>query len=49
MDSFHILVVEDDPDINNLLFKIVTDAGYDCRQAFSGSEAALLAEQYTMT
>ena len=47
MDSFHILVVEDDPDINNLLFKIVTDAGYDCRQAFSGSEAALLAEQYT--
>lgn len=47
MDSFHILVVEDDPDINNLLFKIVTDAGYNCRQAFSGSEAALLAEQYT--
>ena len=47
MDSFHILVVEDDPDLNNLLFKIVTDAGYDCRQAFSGSEAALLAEQYT--
>lgn len=47
MDTFHILVVEDDPDINNLLFQIVTGAGYDCRQAFSGSEAALLAEQYT--
>ena len=46
MDAFHILVVEDDPDINNLLCKIVTNAGYDCRQAFSGSEAALLAEQY---
>ena len=47
MDTFHILVVEDDPDINRLLCRIVTDAGYDCRPAFSGSEAALLAEQYT--
>ncbi len=47
MDTFHILVVEDDPDINRLLYQIVTGAGYDCRQAFSGSEAALLAEQYT--
>lgn len=47
MESFHILVVEDDQDINNLLFRIVTDAGYDCRQAFSGSEAALLAETYS--
>ena len=46
MESFHILVVEDDPDINNLLCRIVTDAGYYCRQAFSGSEAALLAESY---
>jgi len=47
MESIHILVVEDDPDINNLLYKIVTNAGYDCRQAFSGSEAALLADQYS--
>ncbi len=47
MDTCHILVVEDDPDINNLLYKIVIGAGYDCRQAFSGSEAALLAEQYS--
>lgn len=47
MDAIHILVVEDDLDINNLLYKIVSDAGYDCRQAFSGSEAALLAEQYS--
>lgn len=47
METFHILVVEDDPDINNLLCKIVTSAGYDCRPAFSGSEAALLAEQYS--
>ena len=47
MEAFHILVVEDDPDINNLLCRIATDAGYDCRPAFSGSEAALLAEQYS--
>ena len=47
MDTFHILVVEDDPDINNLLCRIVTGAGYDCRPAFSGSEAALLAEKYS--
>ena len=47
MDAIHILVVEDDPDINGLLCRIVTDAGYDCRAAFSGSEAALLAEKYS--
>ncbi len=46
MEPFHILVVEDDPDINNLLCRIVTDAGYDCRQAFSGTEAALLCDKY---
>lgn len=47
MDTCHILVVEDDPSINKLLCTIVSDAGYDCRPAFSGSEAALLAEQYS--
>ena len=46
MDAFHILVVEDDPSINKLLCTIVSDAGYDCRPAFSGSEAVLWAEQY---
>ncbi|WP_209342864.1 response regulator transcription factor [Flavonifractor sp. AGMB03687] len=46
MDTCHILVVEDDQDINNLLCKILTGAGYDCRPAYSGSEAALWAEQY---
>ena len=46
MESIHILVVEDDPAINALLCRIVTDAGYDCRGAFSGSEAVLLAEKY---
>ena len=47
MDTFHILVVEDDPYINKLLGRVAGDAGYDCRPAFSGSEAALLAEQYS--
>ncbi len=47
MESIHILVVEDDPAINQLLCTIASDAGYDCRLAFSGSEAALLAEQYS--
>ena len=46
MDAFHILVMEDDPDINKLLCRIVSDAGYDCRPAFSGTEADLLAGQY---
>ena len=46
METCHILVVEDDQDINNLLCKILTGAGYDCRPAYSGSEAALWAEQY---
>lgn len=46
MDTAHILVVEDDPDINRLLCRILTDGGYDCRPAFSGSEAMLLAEKY---
>ena len=47
MESIHILVVEDDPAINQLLCTSASDAGYDCRPAFSGSEAALLAEQYS--
>lgn len=46
MDSCHILVVEDDVDINRLLCKILENAGHDCRPAFSGSEAMLWAEQY---
>ena len=43
---YHILVVEDDQDINRLLCRILTDGGYDVRPAFSGSEAVLWAEQY---
>ena len=46
MSSCHILVVEDDQDINRLLCRILTDGGYDVRPAFSGSEAVLWAEQY---
>lgn len=46
MDTYNILVVEDDQDINNLLCKILTNAGYGCRPAFSGSEAELWAGQY---
>lgn len=46
MATYHILVVEDDPDINRLLCRILTDGGYDVRPTFSGSEAVLWAEQY---
>ena len=46
METCHILVVEDDQDINNLLCKILAGAGYDCRPAYSGSEAELWAGQY---
>ncbi len=46
MESCHILVVEDDQDINRLLCRILTDGGYHVRPAFSGSEAMLWAEQY---
>ncbi|MTQ97792.1 response regulator [Pseudoflavonifractor sp. BIOML-A6] len=46
MDSYNILVVEDDQDINRLLCKILEGGGYCCRPAFSGSEAVLWAEQY---
>lgn len=46
METCHVLVVEDDPDINKLLCRILEGAGLDCRPAFSGSEAVLWAEQY---
>ena len=46
MEIYHILVVEDDPDINKLLCRVLSGAGYDCRPAYSGSEAALWAGQY---
>ena len=41
MSKEHILVVEDDVDINNLIAKTLTKQDYKVTQAFSGSEANL--------
>lgn len=38
----NILIVEDDININNLLYEVLRKAGYMCEQAFSGTEAKLL-------
>lgn len=37
-----ILIVEDDTNINNLLCEALTKEGYQCEQAFSGTEALML-------
>lgn len=42
MNEQKILIVEDDTDINHLLRKILTKAGYPVIQAFSGTEAKFL-------
>ena len=34
-----ILIVEDDPTINNLICEYLSEKDFDCRQAFSGTEA----------
>ena len=39
MERQKILIVEDDADISGLLVKIMEGAGYQVRQAFSGTEA----------
>ncbi len=44
MDACSILIVEDDPDINALLAKIVARAGHEPAQAYSGTEALLRLE-----
>lgn len=45
MDSIHILIVEDDNDISNLLCHIVKRSGYLPQAAFSGTEAMLYLKQ----
>ena len=42
-----ILIIEDDTDINNLIYEALTKAGYDCTQAFSGTEGILYFEKDT--
>lgn len=43
----HILVVEDDLDLNFILCKLLQKEGYRFKSAFSGKEAELLLEQNT--
>ena len=45
MGAGTILVVEDDPDINALLAKIVAREGFQAVPAFSGTEALLQVER----
>lgn len=37
----NILIVEDNNDINNMIKNYLTKAGYNCEQAFSGTEALM--------
>lgn len=39
-----ILIIEDDNNINNLMAECLCKAGYNCTQAFSGTEGLLYAE-----
>ena len=39
---YRLLIVEDDVNINELLREALTKEGYECLQAFSGTEAVLL-------
>lgn len=43
--AYQILIVEDDVHISNLLARIVQEAGYQCIQAYSGTEARLRLER----
>jgi len=40
--KYKIAVIEDDREINNILFRLLTDSGYEAVQAFDGSEASRL-------
>lgn len=39
---YQILIIEDDPDINQMMYEYLNSEGYACTQAFSGSEGKLL-------
>lgn len=43
-----ILVVEDDTHINNMIKEVLTKQGYECIQAFSGTEGLLYVKQETL-
>lgn len=43
-----ILIVEDDVDISGLLKRILEDAGYETKQAYSGTEALLCCEKNSL-
>ena len=43
--DYKILVVEDEPDINNLLARILREEDYKVLQAFSGTEAQMATER----
>lgn len=47
--DYKILIIEDDADINNLIFESLTKNGYACLQAFSGTEALLCLERETFS
>lgn len=47
--AYHILIIEDDTDINNLMAETLRKAAYNCTQAFSGTEALLQIEKTTFS
>ena len=44
-----ILIIEDDTDINNMMAEALKKAGYECTQAFSGTEGLLYIGQKTFS
>lgn len=46
-NDLKILIIEDDNFINNLIKDLLTKEGYNCSQAFSGTEGKLYFENYT--
>ncbi|MEG1004544.1 response regulator transcription factor [Clostridium sp.] len=46
MEKERILIVEDDQDINNLIYNILKKEGFEVIQAFSGSEGRMCIEFY---